>query len=143
MDPKAPKLQHPVRAVVIVAVFVALVVLVGTWTVDVPGGRPSPLVALIMGLGYGLFLGAVSVGWVLALDLPVMRWWWPVSSLPLACVGGTAFGLANGADVFSGWFPIALRATYFVLMLWLLAGGLLALAGWWRYLRRRGIVVKC
>lgn len=136
MEFQTPLLRRPVPAVAILAAAAAAVVLVGAWAVDVPGGRLSPLVALVLGLGYGLVLGAVSVGWVLALDLSMMRWWWPVSALPLACVGGTAVGLANGADVFSGWLPIALRATYFVIVSWLLAGCLLAAVGWWRYVRR-------
>jgi len=141
MGTKTATLRHPVRAVVIGGAVVALVAFAGSWVADVPGNYPPPLIALAVGLGYGLFLGAISVGWVLAIDLPAMRWWWAVLSLPWMCAGTLALGVANGADVFSGWFPIALRATYFVLVSWLIAGGMLAFAGWWRYVLRLATAV--
>lgn len=138
MAAQTPTLEHPVRAVVIGAVVVALVIFVGSCVADVPGYHPSPLFALAVGFGYGLVLGMVSVGWVLlAVDLPAMRWWWLVL-LPLPFMGKVviAIGLANKADLFTGWFPIALNVIYQVLVSCLLAGCLLAFAGWWRYVRR-------
>ena len=142
MEPRTSTPRHPVRAVLIVTVAVALVIFVGALVAHVPGS-PSPLSAFAFGLGYGLFLGAFSVGLVLlAVDLPTRLWWWAVFWFsPLLAIGPAAIGAANGADPLKGWFPIALQMLYYLSISWLLAASLLALVGWWRYIRRRGIVV--
>jgi len=124
--------RRPIRAAAIAA---AIVALWGSFWCLV--GEVAPGRCLLFMACYGILLSGGVIGVLLASHYRVTRWWMACYLLVFAAM--VVFGVV--ANRFprmlleSVWL---LKVIYGVIVAWLLSGCLLAVLGWWSYVRRVG-----
>lgn len=132
MNPHPPIFRRPVRAAAIVAVVVALL---GSGAALIPGVNAPA--ALAFAFVCGPIMGWFSVGLVLASNLSAARWWWLGSAVPLTVMAVVAIGFARWPQAMMSHWRVVGGASIVVLVMWLLAGCLLAVRGWTSYAPQR------
>ena len=122
------------RPLLAAAIIGGVVTLAGFGAAFIPDFGLSLPLALALALGYGVFLGGLVTGLVLA-DSRLTRWLWAGAILLAGCFLGLGVGISlwPAAVVRQWWF---INLTFWLIVAWLLAGCLLAVSGWWSYARR-------